>query len=309
MRTLNLSLRQIRAFIAIARLQSFTRAAEQLHITQAGLSSMVRDAEQQLDCRLFDRTTRAVSLTAQGRAFLPVATRVLEELDDSAASLGRMSSAANGSLAIGATPLVASSLLPVVCASFAREHPNIAVSVHDLERSRIQEQLQAGQLDAGYGVFLETATGVRRAPVYATRLLLVHGRDAFGDAAASVPIRWRALATVPLLSLPVDNPIQRRVDKQLISLGRANEVRRSFNHLHTLLAMVESGAGCALLPSFIAAAAWRYKVGLRPVAAPQVDFDFFEITKTGRPRSAVLASFSAHLVAALEAAEKIHTKS
>src|SRR4051812_6265433 len=112
---MNLSLRQLRAFAAIAKLQSFTRAAEQLHITQPGLSGMVRDIEEQLECRLFERTTRAVALTEHGRAFLPVVTRVLAELDAATASLSQLSAASGRRLLVGATPVIASSILPEAC--------------------------------------------------------------------------------------------------------------------------------------------------------------------------------------------------
>ena len=64
---MNLSTRQMRAFLQVARIDNFTRAAEQAHITQAGLSILIREMEKQLGCRLFDRTTRMVSLTPAGR--------------------------------------------------------------------------------------------------------------------------------------------------------------------------------------------------------------------------------------------------
>jgi DNA-binding transcriptional LysR family regulator len=64
---MNLSMRQMRAFLHVARIGNFTRAAERAHMTQAGLSTLVREMERQLGARLFDRTTRMVSLTTAGR--------------------------------------------------------------------------------------------------------------------------------------------------------------------------------------------------------------------------------------------------
>jgi DNA-binding transcriptional LysR family regulator len=71
---MNVSTRQLQAFIAIARLGSFTRAAEEVFMTQAGLSLMLKDLEAQVGARLFDRTTRSVRLTVAGETLLP--TRV-----------------------------------------------------------------------------------------------------------------------------------------------------------------------------------------------------------------------------------------
>jgi DNA-binding transcriptional LysR family regulator len=309
---MNLSQRQIRAFLAIARLQSFTRAAEQLHITQAGLSSMLRDVEAQLDCRLFDRTTRAVSLTPAGRAFVPVATRVLAELDGAAAALGRLSESRQQTLSVGATPLVASCLLPAACEAFSRTHPGVMVEVHDLDRAQIQDRVQEAQIDVGYGVFLQAASGIRRQPLLKTDLVLVSRKATQVTktakttrtpkaAASRTPrgVAWRDLDGVALVCLPIDNPIQQLVDSHLTAIGRGNEPRRAFNHLHTVLAMVEAGAGSAILPSFVAAAASRYALNLVPLADPLVSLEFFEITKKGGEVMPATQAFSQCVVAAM----------
>ena len=287
---MNLSVRQLRAFVAIARMRSFTRAAEQLHITQPGLSAMVRDIEQQLDCRLFERTTRAVALTAHGEAFLPVATRVLADLAAAATSLGHLSSVERGRLAVGATPVIASSILPLACAQFAGTHPGIQVEVHDLDRAHIHASVQDGRLDAGFGVFLEAASGMRRLPLLKTALVLVAKP---GD---TRPVRWSELQGLQLLRLPALNPIQQLVDAHVHADARSDSTPHGFNHLHTLLAMVESGGGAAVLPSFVGAAAARYRVSVRPIVRPRVAVDFYEITKAGRPRNALLMEFGECLV-------------
>jgi DNA-binding transcriptional LysR family regulator len=292
---MSLTMRQLRAFVAIARLQSFTRAAEQLHITQPGLSGVVRDIEQQLDCRLFERTTRAVALTEHGRAFLPVATRVLAELDAAASSLGQLSSQGRRRLVVGATPVIASSILPQACRVFAATRPGVQVQVHDLERGQVHAGVQDGELDAGFGVFLDAASGIRRTLLLKTELLLVESAPGRGAG----PVRWSELIAAELLALPEKNPIQKLVDSHARP-GASEEPRQVFNHLHTLLAMVEAGAGRTVLPSFVAAAAQRYAVTLRPIARPRVPLEFYEITRAGAPRNALLVEFGRCLVGVMK---------
>ena len=292
-------MRQLRAFVAIARLQSFTRAAEQLHITQPGLSGMVRDIEQQLDCRLFERTTRTVALTEHGRAFLPVATRVLAELDAAASSLGQLSAEGRSRLVVGATPVVASSILPQACRAFAGKHPGVQVEVHDLERTQVHAAVQDGELDAGFGVFLDASSAIRRTPLLKTELVLVEpaGRQPV------VPVRWSELqAGAPLLALPDRNPIQQLVDSHMPG-APAGAPRQVFNQLHTLLAMVEAAAGRAVLPSFVGAAARRYRVVLRTITRPRVPLDFYEITRAGAPRTPLLVEFGRCLVGVMQQRE------
>lgn len=296
---MNLSVRQMRAFVTIARLHSFTRAAEQLHITQPGLSGMVRDMEEQLDCRLFERTTRTVALTPHGEAFLPVAVRVLAELDAAAASLGGLSTAARRRLVLGATPVIASSILPATVAAFAEQHPDVQVEVHDLDRAQVHGRVMGGELDAGFGVFLDAASGIRRLPLLKAALVLVTS----GGPRTGPSLHWSALAGRRLLALPGHNPIQKLVAGHLpagVDAGAA-----TYNHLHTLLAMVEAGAGDAVLPSIVGAAAQRYRVTLRPLARPKVEVDFYEITKSGRARTALLADFGECLVRTMRGASRV----
>ena len=289
-------MRQLRAFVAIARLQSFTRAAEQLHITQPGLSGMVRDIEQQLDCRLFERTTRAVALTGHGRAFLPVATRVLAELDAAASSLGQLSAEGRRRLVVGATPVIASSIVPRACRVFAQTHPGVQVQVHDLDRVQVHAGVHGGELDAGFGVFLDVASGIRRTLLLKTELVLVEPAHRRG----SGPLRWSELAGGPgWLCLPERNPVQQLVDSHVKKVA-TGEPRQVFNHLHTMLAMVEAGAGRAVLPSLVAAAAQRYAVALRPITRPRVPLAFYEITRAGAPRNALLVEFGRCLVGVMK---------
>src|ERR1051325_10620738 len=94
---MNISSRQLKAFVLTARHQSFSRAAEQLFITQSGMSVLVRELEAQLGFRLFDRTTRKVTLTQFGTKFLPVAERSLRDLETAALHLSRAAASAGRS--------------------------------------------------------------------------------------------------------------------------------------------------------------------------------------------------------------------
>src|SRR3970282_1739450 len=103
---MNITARQCKAFLLTARHQSFSRAAEQLFITQSGMSVLIRELEDQLGFRLFDRTTRRVKLTEFGTRSLPIADRSVLELESAAANIGRSASVASRTLTIGAMPFI-----------------------------------------------------------------------------------------------------------------------------------------------------------------------------------------------------------
>src|SRR5688500_1132876 len=144
---MNITSRQLKAFLLTARHESFSRAAEQLFITQSGMSVLVRELESQLGFRLFERTTRKVKLTEFGSKFLPIADRSLLELESAALKIGRSASAADGCLSIGAAPLVAAELLPPAIAEYARRNPQFHIRLIDAEGSRLTEMILAGEID------------------------------------------------------------------------------------------------------------------------------------------------------------------
>src|SRR5690349_9062293 len=101
------SSRQLRAFLMVSQHQNFTRASEALFITPSGLSLLIRDFENQLGFRLFDRTTRHVSLTPEGAELVRAARRSLEDFDSAIASIGERVRESSQTFSIGAGHIVA----------------------------------------------------------------------------------------------------------------------------------------------------------------------------------------------------------
>jgi len=299
---MNLSTRQMRAFLHVARIGNFTRAAEQAHITQAGLSILIREMEKQLGCRLFERTTRVVSLTPEGRRLLPVVERLMTDLDDVAAELGAAGDAARRTLRIAATPLVSSHLLPQVFSTFRAAHPQVSLRLFDADLRDVEAMVAAGDADMGLGFFFKAAPGLERTPVGRFQLMRVSRLD--DDADADVPpgvgtAPWSSLRGAELVGLPPGNPIQKVIDQHLATIGRADAQRPAFNFFGTLISMVEAGFGTAVMPTFALAACRRHRVRTDVLAKPKVGLDFYRITKRGAHETEAMQAFVATLVKAL----------
>lgn len=299
---MNLSMRQMRAFLHVARIGNFTRAAEQAHMTQAGLSTLVREMERLLGCRLFDRTTRTVSLTAAGRRLLPVVERALTDLDEVTSRLSAEGDEARQTLRIAATPLVSSHLLPQVFHGFRETYPSVSLKLFDADLRDVEALVQDGEADLGLGFFFKAAPGLERRPIGRFHLMRV-APIAVGQAAksSSAKVPWSSLRTAELLSLPPSNPIQKVIDAQLAAIGRVDTPRQAFNFFGTLISMVEAGFGCAVMPTFAMAACRRHRVATAVLARPAVGMDFYRINRRGSRDSDAMAAFSATLAQALPA--------
>ncbi|MDQ0033851.1 DNA-binding transcriptional LysR family regulator [Variovorax boronicumulans] len=300
---MNLSTRQMRAFLQVARLGNFTRAAEQAHITQAGLSILIREMEKQLGCRLFDRTTRVVTLTPAGRRLLPVVERLVTDLDDVAAQLGAEGDEARQTLRIAATPLVSSHLLPQVFNTFRQAHPQVNLRLFDADLRDVEAMVTAGDADMGLGFFFKAAAGLERTPVGRFHLMRVASSAEEDDEAPVIGTApWSALRSAELIGLPPGNPIQKVIDQHLVAtIGRANAQRPTFNFFGTLISMVEAGFGTAVMPTFALAACRRHRVRTDVLVKPKVGLDFYRIAKRGAHETEAMQAFVATLEKALPA--------
>ncbi len=301
---MNVSTRQLRAFLAVARLQSITRAAEHIHLSQAGLSLLLREMETQLGLRLFDRTTRSVALTEGGRQLLPAAERMLAEWSDITARLDKLSVDVARTLTVAATPLVCSSVMPVVLKTLQQTRPDIAVVARDVERSQIEPLVLSGEVDMALGILVKASSGIRRQRLLSLPLVCVSPREWTVGTGRPRPLRrshvaWADLATVPLIGLPVGNPIQQLIDLRLREMGRANEARTTFNNLHSVVAMVEAGYGAAVMPAFVQGACSRYAVNVSVMTEPEVPLDFYAITRKGSEATDAARAFVAAFVSQL----------
>lgn len=285
---MNVSLRQLKAFLAVADSGNFTKASQRLHLSQAALSAAIRELESQLRSRLFDRTTRAVELTEAGRGFLSTATLVVREIEAAALRVKELERQDVSEISLGFTPLMAAHVLPEVLERFAAAAPQVVVDVVDGSPLEIQQLVESGAIDAAYGAFFVKASGLRQQPILPSQLLVACSlaRDPLPE-----QFHWGDLAGEALIALQADSPVQQLVDAALLREQLSPRQRFTVNQLETAIALAEKDFGVAVIPSFAAAACRRYAVRVRPIA-PAVAFDYAQISRAGRPVSPAIEAFA-----------------
>jgi DNA-binding transcriptional LysR family regulator len=286
------SSRQLRAFHLVARHRSFARAAEALLITPSGLSVLIRELERQVGFRLFDRTTRNVSLTASGSELLAATEPSLSALDAAMSRIERTAKGRERWISIGTTPWVAANVLPPAIRQFRERRPDLRVKLFDGWLDEIQQRVQTGKLDMGVGLF-KNAPSVRRVPCFSFALMIVSPDQ--GAAINSVPARWSSLNGQRLISLTSDYPHQLIVDKQLTKSGVSVTRGQVVKLLETQIALVEANEGIAVIPSFGMLACRNRKVTMSELIDPVVTLNFYQITSRGSRMSDEAKEFSAFL--------------
>ena len=140
---------QLETFLAVARLSSFSRAAEKRFRTQPAISSQIRALEEEVGARLLDRTGGKVSVTAAGKVFQKYAEEALEERKKVIASMAEMERIPRGELVVGANEGTCLHILPEVFADFKKAYPNVGVNIKRADYARILESVIDNSVDFG----------------------------------------------------------------------------------------------------------------------------------------------------------------
>lgn len=290
---MNFTLRQLQAFLAVADLNSFTRAAARLRMAQPALSLLIRELEASLGVKLFDRTTRRTELTEAGREFRSSVSRIIDDLDHAARNIGDLRERNRGRVTIAAPPLLAAAMLPEAIAAFRRRHPGITIAVVDTRTDLIIQRVRTAQVDCGIGTFAPDEDGLLYARVATDRLMLFARSD--NVLSRRKLVAWRELEGHPVIALTRDSGIRLLVETVFESIGQSLRPVFEVSEINTALGLVSAGLGVAVLPAYAQALASFQNLVARPLIRPAVTRDISLIAPLGRSLSPAAEAFSRFL--------------
>ena len=160
---MNLSFRQLQAFVQASQCGSFSAAADLIGVTQPALSQLIRQMEGELGLKLFHRTTRRISLTVAGREILGKAQRTVHQMEDLSRHAEDLHAGLQGTLSIAVIASVACSLFPLALAQFDRLCPGVALVFQEEPASLLLERVRDGDVELGWGLYPTTHAGFRAA--------------------------------------------------------------------------------------------------------------------------------------------------
>lgn len=146
---MNITLKQLRAFVELATSKSYATASERLNLSQPALSICIKNLESEVGGTLFSRTTRNVNLTPEGLAFYPRARKLLMDWYDTFEAVNEMFTLQQGRITISAMPSFASSLLPPVLKQYSLQYPNIRIDVKDVVMESVITSVLKGEAEIG----------------------------------------------------------------------------------------------------------------------------------------------------------------
>ncbi|MEK0364185.1 MULTISPECIES: LysR family transcriptional regulator [unclassified Pseudomonas] len=242
-----MTIKQLRAFLAVAHTLSFAQAGERLHLSQSALSLTIKSLEDGLGGRLFSRTTRAVSLTPEGEALLPLARRLLADWDNAEDELRQRFTLKQGRVALASMPSFAGNLLPAVLGTFRQQYPSISVTVHDVINEQVMDMVRDRQVELGIAFEPEPTTPLSFTPLYTDRFVAVVPADS--ALASQAEVSWEALLQQPFITLQRPSTVRFMLEDHLRQRGRSLPVQLESHQLATVGRMVASGLGVSAVPA------------------------------------------------------------
>ncbi|WP_020205995.1 LysR family transcriptional regulator [Cupriavidus sp. WS] len=248
-----MDLRQLQQFVALAETGNFHRAAERLHMAQPPLSISIRKLEDSLGTPLFVRTSRGVRLTQAGEAALHDARRALFHAAQARAAAVAAAHGERGALRVGFVGSATYALLPRLIPAFRAAHPGIELILHESTSASILDRLPRHQLDAGLVRFpILNAGGYALMPLETDEFVAAVPADS--RFAQHDAIALKALAGEPFIMHPsADVPNLQAIAMLLCQqAGFVPRVTQEAVQVQTIISLVESGLGVALVPSVAA---------------------------------------------------------
>ncbi len=258
--------RQIDAFLAVAELQSFRLAAIRIHLTPSAVSNLIGELESSLGFALFARSTRKVTLTVEGRRFIPAASAVQRQIMQAMATASDIRDSRIDVVRVAAPLVVASILLPRIIAGLDPAL-GIAVNVVDTPVVWLADRIAMGEADLAVGPDRESPAHIDSTTLFPTPWVLWCRAD--HPLAARTTIEWALLADTPIFAAGVDH--EHRIWPELAAQNMVPRNVKVVEHVTTSLGLAAAGLGVTFSPDYVAPLAEALGLVARPLIAPAVN--------------------------------------
>lgn len=293
-----MNIRQIETFLSVAESGSFRRAAELLHRSQSVVSVHVQKLEEELGVPLLERTTRRVSLTAEGRTLLVRCKGVMAELKDVAQQLRDESSLRRGRVSIGTAPSISTHRLPPIIAAYQTLYPGVSLELHEAFAKGMYNDVLERVTDFAIGPRVSGLKDFDIQPIINDPVVAVLPNTIELDTAETVVLK--RIAREPQLSMPRGTAIREAVERAFREAGHDFSPRFEVMHQQTLFSLVEAGLGVTLLPLMSVPPVRSGKYQVATLKEPAITRDICLITAKGKTLSPAAAACAEMIVSELQ---------
>ena len=253
----NVELRHLRYFCAVAEELHFGRAAARLGLSQPPLSLQIRQLEEMVGARLFDRHSRSVALTDAGRALNESARRILRDVDTAMAAARQAGSGEVGELRVAFAPTLMLSTFADMIRRYRSRHPGVRLDLRELPSAEQTAALLRGDIDIGFAREAGPDARLNVEPIAREPLMIALNRDHARARQARVPVA--ALANDPWVLFPraIAPLLYDHVIRLCQQAGFVPRVVQESRETYTTVGLVGAGVGVTIIPAGVSRMGWR----------------------------------------------------
>jgi len=259
---------QLRAFVAAAEALNFTVAAERVHVAQPTFSATIRNLEEQIGAQLFERSSRKVRLTKVGAEFLPLARRVLDDVDRAATVMSDLVSVRRGAVRFSALAVLYAYHLKEALMQFRQAWPGVRLELFYLSSGEALEQLRREQLDLAIVTELEAEKEVHYQRLCDRSIVAVMRPD--HPLARAKTVEWKQVLEWPTALLQGGGPLGNYLDQKLFEAGLQLVAEYRVEQIHTAVGIVSAGLALGVMSNITASALEHEGLVARELSNPSV---------------------------------------
>lgn len=280
----------LQAFVTVAEMGAFNKAADKLHLTQAALTRRIQKLEHYLGIKLIDRTTRQMALTPVGRDLLPKARALVQDMASTFSQLRDATKTGKGHFTLACVPTLATSVLPVLIRQYRDQFPGNRIRLVDASAYEIREAVISHQAELGV-----TVQGVRHGELEETVLfedpLMFYCRSTH-PLSRKPSLSWSDMKLDDLIVVSSFTGTRIVMNYQLAKKGIELQGQYEVQHHATALNLVAAGVGCAIMPATTCADGDRPGVVRIPLKSPVVQRKIVLVRRKGATLSPAAQAFS-----------------
>ncbi|GAB2528704.1 LysR family transcriptional regulator [Microbulbifer agarilyticus] len=266
------TIKQLRAFVAVAKTHSLAEASAQLHVSQPAISIAIRSLEDSLGGALFSRDGRQLALTPEGATFVERAQQLLNNWDNTLDAAQQRFRLQQGQLSIAAIPAFALNQLPGLLEEFHQRYPDINIVLEDIVMERVVSAVQEGRAELGFSFRPEDLGNLTFTTLGDDRFVAVLPQG--HPLQDKKLVHWRDLAQEPFIAMNRGSAVRRWADSAFSQCGKPDDTSPRLlceaYQLSTIGRLVQSGLGVSAAPSLCVEQMQAYGLICKPLADPIV---------------------------------------
>ncbi|EOR06473.1 hypothetical protein I593_02340 [Acinetobacter tandoii DSM 14970 = CIP 107469] len=241
-----MTLKQLKAFLALARSLNYANASNELHLSQSALSLTIKTLEEELGGKLFKRNTRRVELTFEGKSLIPYAKKLLANWEDMEKDVKQRFKLQRGTLNIASMPFVTHAIMPNVIQNFLGLHPNINFSIHDITNEKIIENVLDGIFELGICFEPQQIDTLEFLPLFNEDFLALLPKA--HPLAHTTSITWKDLCANPFVTLQQPSIVRYLIEENCKKNNIQLDLKVECHQISSLSSFVALGIGVSVIP-------------------------------------------------------------